>query len=120
MDSGLVLRTPRNDSELFLIDVAGIKQPVRIGEDQLGRAALTFDLAIEARAPPGVAGSPDLRDTDPDCVLVAIGAHLDHALCLTRGLTFSPQGIARAAEVPGLAGRDRLAQRLVVHVRDHL
>ena len=60
-----------------------------------------------------------LLDADPDRILIAIQAHLDHALGLTLGLAFSPQRMARPAEVPGLAARDGLAQRLVVHVGDH-
>src|SRR5262249_10083090 len=80
---------------------------------------VALDLAVEAGLSPGVAGRADLLDTDPDRVLVAVGAHLGHALGLTRRLTLSPQRITRAAEVPGLSGRNRFAQRLVVHVRDH-
>ena len=64
-------------------------------------------------------GGAGLLDPDPDRILIAIQAHLDHALGLTRRLTFSPQRVARPAEVPGVAARDRLAQRLVIHVRDH-
>src|SRR3954467_9040580 len=106
-------------SGLLLVHRIRIEQPVRIGKDETGAAVFGLDLAVEAGPAAGVTRRADLLDTEPDRILIAIGADLDHALGLTRGLTFSPQGLARAAEVPGLAGRDGLAQRLVVHVRDH-
>src|SRR3954453_1164016 len=60
-----------------------------------------------------------LLDTNPDRILVAIHAHLDHTLGLTGTFALAPQRIAGAAEIPGLAARNRLAQRLFVHMRDH-
>ena len=61
-----------------------------------------------------------LLDLDPDRVLVAVDPHLDDALDVAGALALLPQRLARAAEVPGLAGLDRCAaQRLGVHVRDH-
>src|SRR3954452_5548210 len=104
---------------LLLVHRVRIEQSVRIDEDEPGAAVFGLDLAVEAGPAAGVTRRADLLDAEPDRILIAIGADLDHALGLTRGLTFSPQGIARAAEVPGLAGRDGLAQRLVIHVRDH-
>src|SRR3954462_5181152 len=104
---------------LLLVHRVWIEQPVRIDEEERGAAVFGLDLAVEAGPAAGVTRRSDLLDAKPDRILIAIGADLDHALGLTRGLTFSPQGIARAAEIPGLAGRNGLAQRLVVHVRDH-
>ena len=63
--------------------------------------------------------APDLLDPDPDRILIAVQAHLDHALDLTGSFALSPQRVAGAAEVPGLATGDGLAQGLVVHMRDH-
>jgi len=60
-----------------------------------------------------------LLDADPHRVLVAIHAHLQHALDMAGGLALAPQLAARATVVPGLAGGDGLTQCLVVHVRDH-
>ena len=54
-----------------------------------------------------MAGRTDLLDLDPHRVLIAIHPDLDHALGLARALALAPQRIARAAEVPALAGRDR-------------
>src|ERR1700754_798946 len=99
--------------------VRGTLNLVRIHERQR-RPALAFaDRAVEARAPPGVAGRARLLDLDPDRVLVAVHSHLDHALGVAGGLALAPQRIARAAEIPGVAALDGLAQRLGVHVRDH-
>src|SRR5262249_59450470 len=81
--------------------------------------ALTLDLPVETGTPPGVAGRADLLDTDPDRILIAVGAHLDDALGVPGALALAPERVARAAEIPGLARGDGLAQRLVVHVRDH-
>jgi len=43
----------------------------------------------------------------------------DDTLHVTRGLTFSPQRVARAAEIPGFAAVDGPPQRLVIHMSDH-
>src|SRR5262245_32094644 len=108
----------RNNSSI-LVHCIRIEQPFGVDKDKARTALTRLDLAIEARFASGVAGRADLLDADPDRVLVAIHAHLDHALGLTRGLTLSPQRPARAAVVPGLPALDRSAQRLVVHMRDH-
>src|SRR5437016_4364768 len=60
-----------------------------------------------------------LLDLDPHRILVAVDAHLDEPLRVARGLAFAPQPLARAAVVPGLAARDRLGQRLGIHMGDH-
>src|SRR5262245_22123151 len=60
-----------------------------------------------------------LLDFNPHRVLVAVDAHLDDALAVTRGFAFAPEALPRAAEVAGLASRDGLLQRLGVHVGDH-
>src|SRR5512142_1919508 len=101
------------------VDRLGIEQPVGIDERQSRAALACLDLAIEARAPAGMAGGPLLLDPDPDRILIAIEPHLDHALGLPRSLTFAPQRIAGAAEIPGLPACDGLAQGFVVHVGDH-
>ena len=64
----------------YAVDIGRIEQPIRINERQSRYAVLTLDLPVETRASPGVTGSPDLLDLDPDRVLVAVHAHLDHAL----------------------------------------
>jgi len=66
-----------------------------------------------------MAGGPGLLDADPDCVLIAIGTHLNHTLDVTGGFALAPQRLAGAAVIPGFSARDRLAQRLLIHVRDH-
>ena len=66
-----------------------------------------------------MAGGAGLLNADPDRVLVAIGAHLDDTLDVTGGLALAPQRLAGAAEIPGFSARDRLAQRLFIHMRDH-
>ena len=60
-----------------------------------------------------------LLHLDPHRVLVAVDAHLHDALAVTRGFTFAPEALARAAEVAGFAARDGLLQRLRVHMGDH-
>src|SRR5712691_10247725 len=62
---------------------------------------------------------PFLLDPDPDRVLIAVYAHLDHPLDVAGGLALLPQGSARTTEVPSLAARDGLGERLGVHVRHH-
>src|SRR6516162_51734 len=76
--------------------------------------------AIEARAPPGVArAAPALLDLDPDRVLIAIEAQLHDPLHVAGAFALAPEALTRAAEVPGLAGCDRVGERLRIHVRDH-
>src|SRR5258708_39506043 len=82
-------------------------------------AAVGPDLAIETRSPSGVTGRTGLFDANPDGVLIAIHSHLDHALGLSGAFALAPKRVARTAEVPGLAARNRLAQGFVVHMRDH-
>src|SRR5262249_45225847 len=72
--------------------------------------------AIEARAPAGVAGTGTvLLDLDPDRILIAIDAHLDNALSVAGLLALAPELLARAAVVPGVAGCNRLGERLRIH-----
>src|SRR4051812_16489737 len=101
----------RNRRPSFAIDGARIEQAVRVDKGQADLAAPAFHLAVEAGASAGVAGRAHLLDADPDRVLVAVGAHLDHALGLAGALALPPQRVARAAEVPGFTGGDGLAQR---------
>src|SRR5262249_22274606 len=76
--------------------------------------------AVEAGAPPGMAGArAGLLHLDPDRVLVAIDPHLDHALDVARTLALAPEALAGAAEIPRLPARDGAPQRLGVPVRDH-
>src|SRR5262249_19036955 len=76
--------------------------------------------AIEARAPPGMAGARALLlHLDPLRVLIAVDAHLQDALAVTRGFAFAPEALARAAEVASFAACDGLLQRLRVHVGNH-
>ena len=70
-------------SAFLPIDVGRIELPVRIHKRQSRAAVRRVDLAVEAGMPAGVAGSTHLLDPDPDRVLVAIHAHLDHTLGLT-------------------------------------
>ena len=67
----------------FAIDVRRIELPVRIHKRQPRATVSRFDLAVEAGMPAGVACSALLLDPNPDRVLIAIQAHLDHALGLT-------------------------------------
>src|SRR6185369_10372765 len=87
-----------------------IERPLRLDEREreraVGRLAERYR-AIEARAPPGVAGAgARLLDLDPHRVLVAVDAHLKNALHVARALALAPQRAARAAVVPGFAGLD--------------
>ena len=85
---------PLERTSLPLVDRLRVEQPRGIHERQLWTAFAFLDLAIEARFPTGVAGRTCLIDADPDRVLIAVDAHLDDALGLTRALAFSPQRIA--------------------------
>ena len=67
----------------FPIDICRIELPIRIHERQLRTAIGGGDLAVEAGTPARVARGAHLLDPDPDRVLVAVHAHLDHALGLT-------------------------------------
>jgi len=66
-----------------------------------------------------MAGSASLFDADPDRVLIAIGPHLDDTLDVTGGLALAPQRFAGATEIPSLSARNRPAQSLFIHMRDH-
>ena len=101
------------------IDLCGIEQLVSVYEAQLRLTALTCDGAVEARASPGMTCSARLLDPNPHCILIAIHPHLDHALGVTRTFALLPELLARATVIPGLARYDGLAQRLVIHMRDH-
>src|SRR5262245_53961629 len=98
-----------------------IERPLRVAEFEGDRAGLAErHRAVEAGAPAGVTGPrPFLLDLDPDRVLITVDAHLDHALHVAGGLALAPERAARAAEIPGLAGRDGALERLRIHVRDH-
>ena len=104
---------------LFAVDLSRIEQPVRVDERQARGATDCVDLAVEARLPSGVTGSSRLLDANPDRVLIAVQPHLDHPLGVPGAFALAPQRVAGPAEVPRLAAFDRLAQGLVVHVRDH-
>src|SRR3569623_300160 len=108
----------RGRVRLLLINLVGIERLVGIGEHELRAAVLALHRAVEAGVPSGVAGAAGLLDANPHRVLIAIHPHLDNALDMTRRLTFAPQLLARAAEVPGVAGLDGPAQRLVERRRD--
>src|ERR1700688_3779161 len=60
-----------------------------------------------------------LFDPEQDCVMVALGADLAHALKIARLLAFAPQAVARTREVAGMAAANRFLQGLAVHVGDH-
>src|SRR5947209_14974778 len=96
------------------IDRARIVRLLGIAEFQRGSARFFADRdrTIKARAPPGVA-RPGTRlfDFDPDRVLIAVDAHLDHALDVAGSLAFAPEAITRAAVIPGVAALDGFAQR---------
>ena len=93
------------------VDRLRIERLVGVAEFERHRAGLPERHgAVEARAPPGVAGArARLLDLEPDRVLVAVDAHLDDALDVAGAFALLPQRLARAAEVPGLAGLDGLA-----------
>src|SRR6202020_55442 len=88
------------------IDRLRIELAISVHERQSCTAFGRLDLAIEAGMPSGVTGCAGLFDADPDRVLVAIGAHLDHALDVAGGFALPPQRLARPAVVPGFAGRN--------------
>src|SRR6476620_4939448 len=82
--SGRELRHRRMDQlNLFAINGGRIELPVRIDELQPCVTIGRLDLAIEAGVPPGMTRCTLLLDADPDRVLIAIHAHLDHALGMT-------------------------------------
>src|SRR5579863_9205749 len=91
------------------IDRLRIEFPGRIDEQQPRTAVRPLDLAVETGMPPGVTGRSRLLDANPDRVLIAVGAHFDHTLDMAGGFALAPQRLARAAKVPGLAGRNGLA-----------
>src|SRR3569833_2307735 len=95
-------RDPVAACPLFAIHSCRIEQPLGIDEGESRAVAIAFDLAVEAGVPPGVTRRTNLLDPKPDRILIAIGAHLDHALGLTRGLALAPQRVARSAEIPGI------------------
>src|SRR2546426_7798348 len=73
-----------------------------VGEIERHRAGFAKrHCAIKARAPAGMTGPrPFLLHLDPHGVLIAINAHLDHALDMARRLALTPERSARAAEIP--------------------
>src|SRR6202044_3442728 len=104
---------------LFSVNSLRIELKIRIHERQPRTSVGRLDLAVEAGMPAGVTGRTGLFDADPDRILVAIGAHLDYALDVAGGFALAPQRLTRPAVVPGFAGRNGLADRLLVHMRDH-
>src|SRR5262245_27461521 len=101
-----------------------VEWPLGVHEAQGEGAALRFadgKRAIEARPATGMAGSIGAcrLDHEPDGVLVAIGAQLDHALRVAALLAFAPQAPARARPVMRLARLDGAGERLGVHVGEH-
>src|SRR3569623_819333 len=108
------------DGEGLLVDLRRIERPRGIDKFEPDGALPTFHGAVETRATAGVASAAArLRNANPHGVLIAIHPHLDDALAVAGGLALAPQLPARAAVVPGVAGLNGLAQRLVVHVGDH-
>ena len=59
------------------------------------------------------------HDLDPDGVLITIDAKLYDPLNLTAGLALFPKGLARAAEIVGLARIDGALQGLCIHPGQH-
>src|SRR5450759_731032 len=98
---GISRHRKRGMTRSLPVDRLRIEHLIRIHERQSRPALGSRHLAIEARAAAGVARGAGLLDQDPDRVLIAIQAHLDHALDMAGGLALSPQRIAGAAEVPG-------------------
>lgn len=103
----------------FAVDGFRIELAIRVHERQSCTALAFFDLSVKAGVSSGVAGGTGLLDPDPYRVLIAIQPHLDDTLDVTGGLALAPQGFARAAVIPGFSARDRLAQSLFIHMRDH-
>src|SRR3954447_12300873 len=102
------------------IDRLGIEGPLTFERERHGAILAQRHHAIETRAPAGVAGTGTLLlDLDPDRILIAIDAHLDDALGMAGFLALAPELLARAAVVPGVAGRNGLSKRLRIHMRDH-
>src|SRR5262245_35944540 len=88
-----------------------VELPLRVDEAQGERASrrrADGKRAIEARPAAGMAGGLGARrlDHEPDGILVAIGAHLDHALRVAALLALAPQAAARARPVMRLARLD--------------
>src|SRR6516162_8871979 len=106
---------------LLAVHCLGIKH--LLGVNGLERHCAPFaerHSPIEARAAAGVAGTrPYLLHPYPDSVLIAVDAHLAHALHVSGGLALAPERAARATEIPGFPGRNSSLQGLRVHVRDH-
>ena len=59
------------------------------------------------------------QDLDPDGVLITINAKFCDPLNLTAGLALFPEGLARAAEIVGLARIDGELQGLCIHPGQH-
>ena len=59
------------------------------------------------------------QDLDPDGVLITIDAKFYDPLNLTAGLALLPKGLARAAEIVGLARIDGELQGLCIHPGQH-
>ena len=80
-----------------------------------------FDLAIETRAPSGVAGAAVATDIYAryEGVLIAIHPEFDQRLRLARRIALAPKLSARARPVMDDAGVEGLLQRVRVHVGDH-
>src|SRR6185369_6042150 len=72
------------------------------------------DRSVEAALAPGMAGGVFalLFDLQPDGILVAVDAHLHHALGVAALLALAPQPAARARPVMRFARLDGTGQRL--------
>ena len=79
------------------------------------------DSAIETTGSAGVATAAVARDAhpEPDRVLITVDAQFLDLLDLPAGRALMPELLAGPAPVPGLAGLDRLVQRLRIHPRQH-
>ena len=60
-----------------------------------------------------------LFDVEDDGILVAVGAHFDDFLDLSRGGAFVPNFLARARPIHGLTFFECEAERLAIHPGEH-
>lgn len=64
-------------------------------------------------------GGSGLFDHKLDCVLITVGSNLNHLLNVSGRRAFTPKGSLRSRPVPGVAGLNRLGERLFIHVSEH-
>src|SRR6185437_2952404 len=60
-----------------------------------------------------------LIDAQQNRIGVAIDPDFAHRLEIARLLALAPQPVARAREVAGVSGGDRLIEGFAIHIRDH-